>query len=91
MKAKETFTTSLQILAAFLLAKGIKMERIEVIPAKRYFPDSCFHFPKDEAENLLNNGNRMVNFTDLKIEYDLLAIEAAKAEEEFRKNQEGRS
>jgi hypothetical protein len=91
MKTKETFSTSVQILAAYLLAKGLKMERIEIIPAKKYSSDSYFHFPREEAENLLNNGNRMVNFTDLKIEFDLLAIEAVKAEYEFRKTQGGRS
>jgi hypothetical protein len=89
MKTKETFTTSIELVAAYLLAKGIKMERIEIV-SKKYFTDCCFHFPKEEAEKLLK-GERMVNFTDLKINHDCLCIEAVKAVNEFKQTQGGRS
>jgi hypothetical protein len=90
MKTQETFTTSVKLLAAYLLAKGLKIVRIEIIPQK-YILDSTFHFPKEEAEELLKNQDRMVNFTELKVEHDLLCIEAVKAKDEFRKTLGGNS
>ena len=88
MKNKETFITSVEFVAAYLLVKGLKMERIEIIP-KKYFTDASFHFPKEEAEKLLKNGDEMVNFIDLKVEHDLLCFEAIKAMNEFENTQGG--
>ena len=84
MKTKETFTTPVELLAAYFLVKGLKMERIEVVQGK-YCLDSSFHFPKEEAEKLLKDHDRMVDFTSLKVEHDILCIEAVKARDEFKK------
>jgi hypothetical protein len=82
MKQQETLTTSAQLLAAYLLAKGLKMERLEIVPGK-YFTDCCFHFPKEEAEKILR-GDDTVHFMDLKFQHDCLYLEASKAKRNFR-------
>ena len=88
MNTCETYSTEVELTAAYLLAKGLKMVRLEIVP-KEYYLDNSFHFPKEEAEALLNSHDRMINFIELKLEHDLLCGEARKARERFRKEQGG--